>query len=262
MVFDRHYAGCYDLFYGNKDYDSECDMLEALFLQRGLKPQTIVDLGCGTARHSVLLAQRGYLMTGVDRSQEMLRIAGNRVQSAGCEVSLCQQEIGELHLETRFDAAVAMFAVIGYLWTNDALIAGLGRIFDHLKPGGLFVFDCWHGPAVAVHGPQQRFQRFSGADMEEVVRLVTPSIDPARQIVDVKYETLVLADQSVSSRSEEKHRMRYFHPMELRLALEVSGFQEVEIGVFGEPDLTPTNNDWNIVVSARRPSEARVDGRP
>ena len=49
--------------------------------------------------------------------------------------------------------------------------------------------------------------------------------------------------------------MRYFHPMELRLALEVCGFEEVEIGVFGAPERKPTKDDWNIMVSAQRPAE-------
>jgi SAM-dependent methyltransferase len=255
MVFDRPYADCYDLFYRYKNYESECDTLEEIFSKRGMTPSTIIDLGCGTARHAVLLAQRGYSVTGVDRSEEMLQIASDRIKEAGCEVALLQQEIQDLRVDSRFDVAVAMFAVIGYLWTNEILMDGFQQVFAHLEPGGLFIFDCWHGPAVAVHRPQQRFQRFSDADGAEVVRLVTPHTDASRQIVDVEYETLVITDGSVISRAGETHRMRYFHPMELRLALETCGFRDVEIGVFGQPERTPSEDDWNIVVSSRRPLE-------
>ena len=99
MVFDRPYAGCYDLFYRDKNYESECDMLEEIFSKRSITPSTIIDLGCGTARHAVLLAQRGYSVTGVDRSEEMLQIASERIKEAGCEVSLlratCPRRIPE-----------------------------------------------------------------------------------------------------------------------------------------------------------------------
>ena len=262
MVFDRHYADCYDLFYGSKDYESECDMIEAIFADRGVTPSSLVDLGCGTGRHSSLLAKRGYVVTGVDKSKEMLQHAQERIKNSGVTVSLMQQELEVLNLRRSFDAAVAMFAVIGYLWTNDALMTALRRIFDHVKPGGIFIFDCWYGPAVITHGPQQRFQRFVGQQGEEVVRLVTPHSDNVRQVVDVEYETFVISDGRVSSRSTENHRMRYFHPMEIRLALETVGFREIEIGVFGKPEQSPTANDWNIVVSAQHPSGTESDAGP
>ncbi len=198
-------------------------------------------------------------MDGVDRSEEMLHIAAERIKKGGCTISLHQQEIQDLALDRRFDAAVAMFAVIGYLWTNDALMTALRRIFAHLEPRGIFIFDCWYGPGVLTHGPQQRFRRFDGTAGEEIVRLVTPHTEGVLQIVDVEYETLVLSDGRVSSRSNETHRMRYFHPMEIRLALETVGFQDVRIGVFGRPKQTPTNDDWNIIVSAQRPLSDESD---
>ena len=51
--------------------------------------------------------------------------------------------------------------------------------------------------------------------------------------------------------------------MELRLALEECGFGDIEIGAFGDPERTPTVDDWNIVVSALRPTDGeKSDQRP
>jgi SAM-dependent methyltransferase len=252
MAFDRHYAGCYDLFYGSKDYRSECDMIESIFRRRGSAPNTVADLGCGTARHAIILAERGYAVTGVDGSAEMLRLAEQRVNESGYQIQLIHQELQDLDLDLRFDAAVSMFAVIGYLWDNEGLMSALTSIHSHLTSDGVFIFDCWYGPAVVAHGPQQRFQRFTSPDHEEIIRLVTPDPDGARQIVDVEYETLIIRGEQVVSRSTEKHRMRYFHPMELRLALKSAGFHDIEIGAFSEPERKPTEDDWNVVVSASR----------
>lgn len=260
MVFDRTYARCYDAIYRDKNYESECDMLERIFSRRGLAPSTILDLGCGTGRHAVTLARRGYSVTGVDCSHEMLKIASDRARRLSCEVTFLQQDIRALQINEHFEAAVAMFAVMGYLWTNDSLLEGLRGILSHLAPGGLFIFDCWYGPAVAAHRPEERLQRFGGAEGEEVVRMVNPRMDSRLHIVDVNYETLVIAQGGVVSREHETHRMRYFYPMEVHMALETCGFQEVAIGVFGEPERAPTEDDWNIVVSARRPAEI-VDPR-
>ena len=67
-VFDR-YAQYYDLFYREKDYRGEVDYVDALIKRYATNDaRTILDLGCGTGGHAVLLAQKGYHVTGVDRS--------------------------------------------------------------------------------------------------------------------------------------------------------------------------------------------------
>ena len=48
MVFKEEYANAYDDLYQDKDYEKECDYIEALFKQFNYKPETILDLGCGT----------------------------------------------------------------------------------------------------------------------------------------------------------------------------------------------------------------------
>ena len=81
-VFGCGYADQYDLLYSDKDYEAECDLLEEVFRRYGTGPvQTILDLGCGTGSHALLLARRGYQVTGVDRSQEMLAQARQKAAS-------------------------------------------------------------------------------------------------------------------------------------------------------------------------------------
>ena len=71
-VFGSDYASAYDALYHDKDYERECDFLEAIFRKYSKKVKTILDLGCGTAGHALILARRGYEVVGVDRSVTML----------------------------------------------------------------------------------------------------------------------------------------------------------------------------------------------
>ena len=73
-TFGAAYAQQYDLLYQDKDYDAEVALLERLFHAHDLEGMAVLDLGCGTGQHAIRLAQRGYDVTGVDRSPEMLRI--------------------------------------------------------------------------------------------------------------------------------------------------------------------------------------------
>jgi len=78
-VFRKEYADSYDLLYTDKDYKDECDMIEEVFTKYADGPiKSILDLGCGTGNHSIPLAQRGYEVTGVDISSDMLRIRDRR----------------------------------------------------------------------------------------------------------------------------------------------------------------------------------------
>ena len=77
--FDEKYARYYDLFNQGKDYNKECDFLEEIFKKFGDKIQTILDLGCGTGLHALELSKRRYTLTGLDLSEEMIKIARENV---------------------------------------------------------------------------------------------------------------------------------------------------------------------------------------
>src|SRR5206468_3380563 len=113
--------------------------------------KTVLDLGCGTGNHALPLARRGFSVTGVDRSPGMLEQAAQKSSASGLgdkAPDFKQGDLRELDLHQQFDAALMMFAVLGYQLTNENVASALATVRRHLKPGGLFVFDIWYGPAV------------------------------------------------------------------------------------------------------------------
>ena len=81
-VFNRAYADQYDVLYQEKDYESECAMIEEAFRRYSRIPvKSILDLGCGTGNHAIPMACKGYQVTGVDRSQQMLDRARSKLLS-------------------------------------------------------------------------------------------------------------------------------------------------------------------------------------
>ena len=75
-VFGK-YAKYYDLLYQDKNYSKEADYIDRLIKTYHPESKTILDLGCGTGRHDILLAEKGFFLTGVDSSKEMLSAAIN-----------------------------------------------------------------------------------------------------------------------------------------------------------------------------------------
>lgn len=75
MTTFGNYSRYYNLLYKDKDYKGEAGFIYDLIQKYSPGAKSILDLGCGTGRHDLLLAEKGYAITGVDMSEEMLLIA-------------------------------------------------------------------------------------------------------------------------------------------------------------------------------------------
>ena len=244
------YATFYDAIYAEKDYRAECDNLERLFKEFSPAPvKSILDLGCGTGGHSLLLAQRGYEVTGVDRSEPMLAIARAKAAQNGGAVRFVESDVRSVYLDARFDAVIAMFAVVSYLTRDEDLRAAFTAVHRHLKPTGLFYFDAWFGPGVLNDPPSERFKLIP-TDGGEIVRLATPRLDLVSQTVDVTFRVLRRTAGSLSDDLTEVHPMRFFFPKEISLLLAGSGLRLLSLHPEGRPE-TPLNAaQWQVGVVA------------
>ncbi len=250
-VFER-YAPYYDLFYREKKYEGEVDYVDSLIKKYAVgETKTILDLGCGTGGHAVLLAQKGYHVTGVDRSDTMLAIASEKKSQKGVSVELQKGDICTVDLHKRFDVAIAMFAVMGYQTANDVLESALVNAAKHLNPNGLLIFDAWFGPAVIAQKPQDKIlikEEGSGS----VIRLTRPHLDVISQMVDVNFTVLHVENDVILNCVQETHKMRFFFTKELEFMFTKTGFQTVGMHPFMELEGKLTENDWNMAVIARR----------
>jgi SAM-dependent methyltransferase len=252
QVFGSVYADSYDALYTDKDYLAECQMVKRIFQTYADGPVgSILDLGCGTGNHAIPLAQQGYDVVGIERSESMLARARDKAQVVpGKRVEFRQGDIRHVDLGRKFDAALMMFAVLGYQQENADVRAALTSARRHLQPGGLLIADVWYGPAVLSEKPSQRVKviPMSGG---QILRVASGKIDSLRHLCTVDYHLWhLLKDQPVKE-TEESHTMRYFFPRELDLFLECERFTPVRLGVFPEFTRDPDESTWNVVVVAK-----------
>lgn len=221
------YSRYYNLFYRDKDYAGEAAHVHELIQRHCPGAHSVLDLGCGTGRHAGLLAERGYVVAGVDRSEEMLAVAG---QSRAEAVSFHLGDIRSIRLGCTFDAVVSLFHVISYQTSNADLREAFATARDHLAPGGVFIFDCWYGPAVLTDRPTVRVKRLEDEEIA-VTRIVEPVMHANLNRVDTHYQVLVRdkANGSVTELSET-HHMRYLFQPEIELLLAEAGLRLISAG--------------------------------
>ncbi len=250
MVFKEEYAGAYDALYQDKDYEKECDFVEALFKKYNYRPKTILDLGCGTGGHALILARRGYKVSGVDGSAAMLEIERKKKEDQRLEIEFIEGDITEISLNRKFDAVISMFAVMGYQTTNAALAAACDVAKKSLVPDGMFMFDCWHGHAVIADKPAPRMKEISSGSGEKIIRFTLPEIDVMNHVVKVNFKVWQIRGNEFKE-TIEAHPMRFLFPQETKYFLEVAGFHSVDLYPFLDVDMPLTDKDWNMMVVGR-----------
>lgn len=137
----ENFAYIYDELMYDIDYKKWADYIESIFKKYKVKPDLLLDLGCGTGSLCIELAHRGYEMTGVDLSAEMLSCAREKSQKDGGDILFLNQDMREFELYGTVDSIVCMMDSINYVTSLDGIIQTMKLVNNYLNPEGLFVFD-------------------------------------------------------------------------------------------------------------------------
>lgn len=248
-VFGK-YSSYYNLLYRDKDYAGEAEYVHNLIKRHCPKAKNILDLGCGTGKHDFLLADKGYAVTGVDLSEDMLAVANENLSSSGSTLSFIHGDIRTVRLNRKFDVVISLFHVLSYQTTNEALRAAIETAKIHLNEGGIFIFDCWYGPAVLTDKPTVRVKRLED-DLISVVRIAEPVMHHNDNIVDVNY-TVFIKDKSNEGVEgiKETHRMRYLFKPEIDLLCAENDLEIIEMKEW-MTDREPGMKSWSACFVAK-----------
>ena len=143
MIYDL-LSRVYDSVNSDIDYAAWADFIEKIVKKESkVKPDLVLDLGCGTGKMTLELASRGYDMTGIDYSPDMLDVARERAENIGVGEGmlwLCQ-DITEFELYGTVDFAVCCLDVVNHLTSKKSLDKCFNLVHNYLVPDGLFIFD-------------------------------------------------------------------------------------------------------------------------
>jgi SAM-dependent methyltransferase len=232
-----------------RQYDEEVytqgTLGEVDFLEQELehdRARTVLDIGCGTGRHAIELAARGYQVTGVDLSEAQLARAREKAVAAGVSVGFRQGDARELAFDGEFDLAImlceAAFPLMETDEMNYRILQGACR---SLKPGGKLVLTTLNALFPLARVGQQ--SEGEGPDFS--------GFDP---VTFRSCSTLEFADDDGVVQTIQCSE-RYYAPCEMRWLLATLGMTDIgiygcELGRFSR-ERAPGFDDFELLVIAR-----------
>lgn len=238
-------ARYYDL--DNAEFTADLDFWIELAEEYG---GPVLELGCGTGRVLLPLAQRGYAVTGIDNSPEMLARLNEKLQTArnmrkgdrlvapATEPSVLRADIADFTTDRRFALALMPFNTFMHALTLEAQMAMLTNIRRHLSDGAVLALDI-NNPAGAYAGPEQGLtleRAFS--DGEHTVQVFSAlQLDRAAQLGHITWLYDSVSAEGAVRRTTVPLTMRYTFPGEMRLLLERCGFSLTHL--YGDYDRSP-----------------------
>ena len=196
----------------------------------------VLELACGAGRLLLPLAQAGFDVTGVDLSEEMLKIARQKLAQAGPSlagrVQLHQgdmRRLDEVLGDAQFDFVFVAINSFQHLLTQADQLACLRSARRHLAPAGVFVVDVMN-PEEKEHYPADGRMEFNGATYNPahhstVYSFLSTTAQPADQLRHYHYFFDETFRDGTLKRTVARLTLRYFYRYELQLLLERAGFQ-------------------------------------
>jgi SAM-dependent methyltransferase len=166
-------------------------------------------------------------------------------------VRFLEGDITSFVAEEGFDAVISLFHVFSYLTTSTALSDALTCSFNNLNPGGVLIFDYWHGPAVLNDPPAIRRKIAEGTAVR-IERTSVPTLLSDNDLVELSVSLQIQEKKPETYlKVEERYWLRYWFPEQLERQLAKIGFSDV-CHYSWMTQSAPTNKDWQACTVATK----------
>lgn len=217
-------APYYDRLMRDVPYRSWVAYLDQLLDFHGVAPRRILDLACGTGTVSEMLAAQGYDVVGVDLAEGMISEARRKAQQRGLPIAYFVQDMADLSIPGEpFDLVVSFFDSLNYVTDPAALDRAIRRVAEHIRPGGLFIFD-----VNSIFALENGFFDQENLGSNDRLRYVwRSSYDTAERLCRVDMRFFWPADDGVDREFRETHWQYGYEEEQLRDMLTRAGFDPI-----------------------------------
>lgn len=226
----------------------ECDFIEKeIDFNKSLK---IIDIGCGTGRHSIELARRGYKVTGIDLSESQLARAKEKAKAQNLQIDFQKHDARKLPFKNEYDLAIMLCeGAFSLMETDEMNYEILRNATNSLKAAGKLIFTTLNGLFPLFHSVEE----FCASTTEEGDATYSKNTFDLMTFRDFNITTV---EDDFGNKKELECNERYYVPSEITWLLKSLEFKNIDIygaklGVFSRNDKL-TTEDFEILVIAEK----------
>jgi 2-polyprenyl-3-methyl-5-hydroxy-6-metoxy-1,4-benzoquinol methylase len=242
----------YGLKYDNENFTQgtlgECDFIESEI--RHDKSVRILDIGCGTGRHSIELARRGYTVTGIDLSDSLLERAREKARAADLKINFQKYDARHFQFARKFGLAIMLCeGAFPLMETDEMNYQILQNAANALKPGGKIIFTTLNGLFPLFHSVKE----FLASETQEGNATYDHNNFDLMTFRDTYITTV---EDDLGNQKALECNERYYVPSEITWMLKSLGFASLGIygakqGAFSRDDKL-TSEDFEMLVVAQK----------
>lgn len=240
------FAEYYDSLTSNVDYIKTAEYVSDILSENGINKGILLDLACGTGTMSLIMAQKGYDVIGVDNSPEMLGEAREKALEAGEDILFLCQDMCSIDLYGTVDCTVCLLDSLNHLESEEELLEAFKRVSLFTVPGGLFVFDV---------NTEYKHKYVLGDntfvyDNDDVYCVWQNEYDDESKTVEI-FLDFFQEENGLYRRSSEYFAERAFSDSDIKNLLSEAGFTDIK--AYGELRKTaPSDTEERVFYVARK----------
>ena len=244
----ENYARTYDSEIYTQGTIGECDFIEKeINYDKSLK---IIDIGCGTGRHSIELTKRGYKVIGIDLSESQLECAKEKAEAINLQIDFQKHDARNLPFENEFDLAI-MLCEGGFslMETDEMNFEILKNVSESLRQSSKLIFTTLNG-LFPIYNSVEKFCASALEDGNATQKGNTFDLMTFRD------HNLTTVEDDLGNKKELECNERFYIPPEITWLLKTLNFKKIDIygaklGAFSRNDKL-TTEDFEMLVIAEK----------
>jgi len=247
----ENYARTYDSEIYTQGTIGECDFIEKeINYDKSLK---IVDIGCGTGRHSIELTKRGYKVIGIDLSESQLECAKEKAEAINLQIDFQKHDARNLPFKNEFDLAI-MLCEGGFslMETDEMNFEILKNVSESLRQSSKLIFTTLNG-LFPIYNSVEKFCAAAAAAKEEKNATYK---DNTFDLMTFRDHNLTTIEDDLGNKKELECNERFYIPPEITWLLRTLNFKKIDIygaklGAFSRNDKL-TTEDFEMLIIAEK----------
>lgn len=248
-MYTEKFASYYDALHSSKNYNEECELI----ITNSINFTRLLDIGCGTLNHGILLSKKFVKVLGTDLSESMLKIAKDKIKRSNLKnIETYCGPSENISPSNSFDTIISMFYVVNHIDSLLELKTFFSKVIELLNKDGVFIFDCWNGTACRIDKPLSFSSKKISHDFHTVMLETKTETDLLNSISTMETSVKVYFETELVDEFNYSLKQKLWTPDIFVDILREVGFKNIQIIPFYKQNETPKETDYKLTFICKK----------